>query len=73
MVLVFSFSFKCVYLSGGTINFVFLHKRGINRARRAKIDPKIDTFCRIEIRDLAILGVEKVVFWPFSKFLGKCS
>ena len=38
------------------------------------MDPKIDTFGQVDIRDLAILGVEKTVFWTFSKlfwiFLG---
>ena len=36
------------------------------------MDLKIDTFCQIDIRDLAILGVEKVVFWIFSKFFKGC-
>ena len=36
------------------------------------MDPKIDTFCQIDICDLAILGVEKVVFWTFSKFFKSC-
>ena len=39
-----------------------------NRARRAKMDPKIDTFGQFDTRDLAILGVKKIVFWTFSKF-----
>ena len=33
------------------------------------MDPKIDTVCHVDIRDLAILVVEKDVFWTFSKFL----
>ena len=31
------------------------------------MDPKIDTFGQVDIRDLAILGVKKVDFWTFSK------
>ena len=38
-------------------------------ARRSKIDLKIDTFCQVDTRVLAILGVEKVVFWTFSKLV----
>ena len=37
------------------------------------MDPKIDTFGQVDIRDLAILGVEKVVFWTFSKLFWSCS
>ena len=36
------------------------------------MDPKIDTFGQVDIRDLAILGVEKVVFWTFSKLFWSC-
>ena len=38
------------------------------RGRRSKIDSKIDTFGQFDTRDLAILGVQKIVFWTFSKF-----
>ena len=31
------------------------------------MDPKIATFGQVDIRDLATFGVEKVVFWTFSK------
>ena len=41
-------------------------------ARRSKIEPKIDTFCRADISDLPILGVVKVVFWNFSKLFKSC-
>ena len=34
------------------------------------MDPQIDTLCQIDIRDLFILGVKKVVSWLFPKFLG---
>ena len=47
---------------------LFQYQQTKIRARRSKIDSKIDTFCQIDIRDLAILGVEKVVFLTFSKF-----
>ena len=36
------------------------------------MDPKIDTFGQVDIHDLAILGVEKTVFWTFSKLFGSC-
>ena len=36
------------------------------------MDPKVDTFGQVDIRDLAILGVEKVVFWTFSKLFWSC-
>ena len=47
-------------------------KRGNFSARRAKMDLKIDTFRQIDIRDLAIFGVKKVVFWTFSKLFRGC-
>ena len=43
------------------------YQQAKNRARRSKMDPKIDTFCQVDTRVLAILGVEKVVFWTFSE------
>ena len=48
------------------------HKKGKNRARRTKMDPKIDTFGQIDIRVLAILGVEKVDFSTFPKLFWSC-
>ena len=69
--LFFSFFLMCITIWGNEFNF-FLHKRVINSARRVKIDPKVGTFCRIGIRDLAILGVKKVVFWRFSKLFWSC-
>ena len=36
------------------------------------MDPKIDTFGQVGTRVLAILGVEKVVFWTFSKLFWSC-
>ena len=70
----------CITIWGNEFNF-FLHKRVINSARRVKIDPKVGTFCRIGIRDLAILGhfgrqksrilaIFKVVLDLFRKCLG---
>ena len=50
----------------------FWDQQAKNRARRAKMDPKIDTFGQVDIRDLAILGVEKTVFWTFSKLFWSC-
>ena len=46
----------------------FQYQQAKNRARRSTMDQKTDNFCQIDIRDLAILGVEKVVLWIFSKF-----
>ena len=45
----------------------FCYQQGKNRGPRSKMDSKIDTFGQIDIRVLANLGVEKVVFWTFSK------
>ena len=45
---------------------------GIIRARRAKIDQKIDTFGQVDTRVLVILGVRKVVFSTFSKMFWSC-
>ena len=56
-----------VYSYYGERLFFFQYKRANKRARKSKIDPKIDTFWQVGIRDLAILGVEKIVFWTFSK------
>ena len=53
--------------------FFFQYKTAINRARRAKLDLKIDTFCRIGICVLEVLEVEKVLIFPFSKLMGKFS
>ena len=50
----------------------FWCQRGKNRARRSKMDPKIDTFGQVDIRVLAILGVEKVDFWTFPKLFWSC-
>ena len=71
----------CLTIRGNELNFFFQHKRAIIRARIAKKDPKIGTFCRIGIRDLAILGhfggqknrilaIFKVVLELFKKYLG---
>ena len=62
----------CLAIRGNNLIF-FQYKTAINRARRAKIDLKIDTFCRIGICVLQVLEVEKVVFFPFSKLMGKFS
>ena len=48
---------------------IFWCQQGKIRACRPKIDPQIDTFVQVDIRFLAILGVEKVVFWTFSRLL----
>ena len=50
----------------------FWYQQVKNRARSPKMDQKIDTFGQVDIRDLAILGVEKVVFWTFSKLFWSC-
>ena len=36
------------------------------------MEPKIDTFGQVDIHVLAILGVEKIVFWTFSKLFWSC-
>ena len=36
--------------------FFFQYQQAKNRAREPKMDPKIDTFDQVDIRDLAILG-----------------
>ena len=59
-------------IRGNNSNFFFSTKTAKYSARRAKIEPKIDTFCSIGIRDLAILQVEKVVFWTLSKVFWSC-
>ena len=59
-------------IMGGRFLKIVWCKQGKIRACRPKIDPKIDTFGQVDIRVLAILGVEKVVFWTFSKLFGGC-
>ena len=56
---------------GRFFNF-FGCKQGNNSARRQKMDPNIDTFVQAVIRVLAILGVEKVVLYTFSKLFKWC-
>ena len=56
----------------------FLDQQAKNRARRAKMDPKINTFGQVDIRVLALFGGRKsrfldflkVVFEFFRKYLG---
>ena len=62
----------CLAIRGNNLIF-FYYKTAINRARRAKIDLKIVTFCRIGICVLQVLEVEKVVIFYFSKLMGKLS
>ena len=64
----FLFLLLNVFSYQGTDLFFFHYQQAKNRTHKSKIDPKIDTFCQVDIRDLAILGVEKDVFWTFSKF-----
>ena len=45
----------------------FFFQQAKNRALRWNMDSKIDTFCQIDTRVLAILGVKKIVFVTFSK------
>ena len=71
-------SFKNIFFEmslaneGNDFNFFFQCQRPKNRARRPKMDPKIDTFDQVDMRVLAILGVKKVVFWTFSKLFWSC-
>ena len=59
-------------ISGNDFSFFFQYNQAKNRARRSKIDSKIETFCLIDIRDLDIFEVKKVVFWTFSEFFLSC-
>ena len=74
-------------IRGNDFNFFFQCQRAKNRARTAKMDPKIDIFGQFDTRDLAIrrrlveflvfhsafiLGVKKVDFWTFSKLFWSC-
>ena len=68
--LCFFLFFQSFKLLGGMIHF--LHYQQAKRARRSTMDPKMDAFCQIDISDLSILGLEKVVFWTFSKFFYIC-
>ena len=61
--------FLYLAIRGNDFNFFFQYQQAKNIARKSKIDSKIDTFSQIDIRDFATLGVEKVFFWTFSKFL----
>ena len=59
-------------IRGNDLIIFFQCQRSKNRARTAKMDPKIDTFGQVDIRVLAILGVKKIVFWTFSKLFWSC-
>ena len=48
------------------------YQQAKNRARRAKMDQKIDTFGHIHTRVLAILWIEQVVIRAFSKLFRNC-
>ena len=50
---------------------IFRYQQGKNRARRPKMDPKIDTFGQVDIR-VFILGIENIVFWTFSNLFWSC-
>ena len=54
----------------------FCKKKIPNKAKielvERKWTQKIDTFGQIDIRVLAILGVEKVDFWTFPKLFWSC-
>ena len=63
----FSFFFNVFSYWGERFYYFFQYQQAKNRARRSKMDPKIDTFGQVDIRVLAILGVKKVVLWTFSK------
>ena len=65
------FFFMCLAIRGNDY-FFFQYQQAKNRIRTAKIDQKIDTFCQVDTRDLAILWVKKIVFWTFSKLFRKC-
>ena len=66
--LFFFIFFKCLQLSGGTILNFFQYQQAKNRARRANMDPKIDTFCQVDTRDLSILGSKK----SYSRLFRSC-
>ena len=67
----------CLTIRGNDFNFFFFQcQQAKNRARTAKMDPKIDTFGQFDTRDLAILTVKKNRFLDFFnvflELLGKC-
>ena len=47
--------------------FLFQYQRAKNRARGPKIDPQIDTFSIVDVRDLTIFVVKNVVFLTFLR------
>ena len=59
-------------IRGIDFDFCCQYQQGNLRARRSKMDPKIDTFGHIDTRVLAILVVKKVDFWTFSKLFWSC-
>ena len=68
----FFFAFFKNIFSGGTIIIFFHDQQAKNRARRSKMEPKIDTFCHVDTRVLGIFGIKKDVFWTFSKLFWSC-
>ena len=57
---------------GNDFNFFFYYQKVENRARRSIMESKIHSFCQIDMCELAILGIEKVVFSAFSKIFMSC-
>ena len=62
----------CLTIRGNDLKIKFQYQPAKNRARREKMDQKIDTFGQFDTRDLAILRVEKIDFCTFSKFFLNC-
>ena len=50
-------------------NDLFFFTTNMPKIELVGLDTKIDTFCQIDIRDLAIVVVEKILFGTFTKFL----
>ena len=69
------FFFSSLAMRGNDFYFFFQYQQGNIRARRSKMDAKIDTFGQFDTRDLAILRAKKSISGLFEVFLelfGKC-
>ena len=60
-------------IRGNDFNFFFSTKKAKIELLDRKWTQKSTLFGQVDIRDLAILGVEKVVFWTFSNMFWSCS
>ena len=65
------FFYKSLVIRGNDFYF-FKYLKSKHSACRTAIVPKIDTLAILTSEICAILGVDKVVFWTFSKFFKTC-